>query len=225
MDGNPNISLSIDKDSPPSPRRALSHRTVTPSNTPASQHTIPTGSPAGHPCTRTAPCGTPLPLRSCKSPTATNKPHVHERTEPLSPDVNGLPQKTAGQQQKQTGAPRDTGKHRPNINTHRQQQHHGKNTERTPSLHPCIPASVLRPCIFCPRPAASYTTRPHTLRECRTVPHNTTEQNGKQHKTTQKRTKPQKNATHVSEKTPIKPPQSQQRNGEAENPTQKPANT
>ena len=111
----------------PTPRRALSHRTVTPSNTPASQHTIPTGSPAGHPCTRTAPCGTPLPLRSCKSPTATNKPHVHERTEPLSPDVNGLPQKTAGHNKNKPAHPGTR------ANTARTSTHTGrKKQHRTP---------------------------------------------------------------------------------------------
>ena len=89
------------------------------------------------------------------------------------PGCQWTPAEDSRPQQKQTGAPRDTGKHRPNINTHRQKKT-AQNTESGRSLRTAHPAG------------------PQHTAYSRTHCGNITPSAGMPQKTTQKRTKPQK---------------------------------
>ena len=177
----------------PHPPKALSHRTVTPSNTPASQRTIPTGSPAEHPCTRTAPAEQ-NPLAPVVHITDSHEQASRSRTNRTSePGYQWTPaedSRSAAADRRTQGHGQTPPEHQHTPASAAPRKEHRADAILAP-LHLCIPVSILRPRIPSPCRTASYTTRPHTLRECRTIPHNTTEHNRKQHKTEQNHTKTQ----------------------------------
>ncbi len=157
---------------------------VTPSNTPATNYPISTGSPQDQTPCQEPPLRNrdPITLRSCNLPIDTNKPHVHTpRTS--EPGCQWTPAEDSRPHRKPVpGAFRDTGTSTPEHQQHKKQA--AAESERSP-------ASPHRH-----QNTTQYRIPPHTLRKCRTPPHTPPQNHQKTHKRTQKHTKRVRKTTH-----------------------------